>query len=455
MRPTTKRRPAKPSSLRRDARAIFEAGLAAVRADEAVRRALRVEVTARGEVLACGRSRLPLRPGGRIIVVGAGKASARMARAAEGVLGRRIAGGCVVTSYGSAVLCRRVEIREAGHPAPDAAGAEAARRVGRWVDEAGRDDLVLCLISGGGSSLLPAPAEGLTLQDKRKVTAALLRRGAPIEALNCVRKHLSALKGGQLARRAAPARVLVLLISDVVGDPLDVIASGPACGDPTTFADARACLERYGAWRSAPARVRWRIEAGMAGRLPETPSPADLPTARVRHELLATNDLALRAAAKRARALGYRPLILTRRLQGEAREAGAFLAALAGEIRADGRPLRPPACLLLGGETTVTVRGRGLGGRCQELALSFAIHAGEGTNACLLAAGTDGRDGPTPAAGAFGDGLVIQKANALKIDPRIYLSNNDAFRFFRRTGALFRTGPTGTNLMDLMVLLER
>lgn len=443
----------KPPSLRRDARAIFEAGLDAVRADEAVRRALRVERTKRGEVLVCGRSRLALRPGGRIIVVGAGKASARMAQAVERALGGRIAGGCVVTSYGSAVPCRRVEIREARHPTPDAAGVEAARRVGRWVDGAGRGDIVLCLISGGGSALLPAPAEGLTLQDKQKVTAALLRAGAPIEALNCVRKHLSALKGGQLARRAAPARVLALLISDVVGDPLDVIASGPAWGDPTTFADARAYLERYGAWRSAPARVRRRIEAGAAKRLLDTPAPGEL--SGVRHELLATNDLALRAAARRARELGYRASILTRRLQGEAREAGAFLAALAAEIALDGRPLRPPACLLLGGETTVTVRGKGLGGRCQELALAFAIRAGNSENACLLAAGTDGRDGPTPAAGAFGDENTVQKAKHLKIDPRNYLSNNDAYQFFRRVDALLRTGPTGTNVMDLMVLLVR
>ena len=443
----------RPASLRKEALAIFEAGLDAVRADEAVRRALRVERTARGETLVCGRSRLPLRPAGRIIVVGAGKASARMAQAAERALGRRVAGGCVVTSYGSAVPCRRIEIREAGHPTPDTAGTQAARRIGRWVDEAGRDDIVLCLISGGGSSLLPAPAAGLTLADKQKVTSLLLRGGAPIEALNCVRKHLSALKGGQLARRAAPARVLVLLVSDVVGDPLDVIASGPAYGDPTTFADARACLERYGAWRSAPAGVRRRIEDGIAKRIPDTPAPQEL--AGVRHELLATNDLALRAAAARARELGYRPLILTRRLQGEAREAGAFLAALAAEIRADGRPLRPPACLLLGGETTVSVRGRGLGGRCQELALSFLIRSETVENTCLLAAGTDGCDGPTPAAGAFADASVKQRAKKQRIDPRIYLSNNDAFRFFRRMGVFLLTGPTGTNVMDLVVLLER
>ncbi|MEK6709259.1 MAG: DUF4147 domain-containing protein [Nitrospinota bacterium] len=441
--------------LRRDARAIFDAGLDAVRADEAVLRALRLERTPKGEVLACGRARMPLRPGGRVIVVGAGKASARMAQAVEKVLGGRIAGGTVVTSYGSAVPCRRIEIREAGHPTPDRAGVEAARRIGRWADEAGRGDLVLCLISGGGSALLPAPAGGLTLQDKQKVTAALLRAGAPIEALNCVRKHLSALKGGQLARRAAPARVLVLLVSDVVGDPLDVIASGPACGDPTTFTDAKRYLERYGAWWSAPARVRRRIEAGIAGRIPDTPAPGELASSRVRHLILASNALALDAAARRARGLGYRTLILTRRLQGEAREAGAFLAALAAGIASDGQPLRPPACVLLGGETTVTVRGRGLGGRCQELALAFALHAGEAETACLLAAGTDGRDGPTGAAGGWVDGKIIQKANNLKIDPRNYLSNNDAYRFFRRVGAHVTTGPTGTNVMDLVVLVVR
>ena len=447
-----KRKPSS-ASLRREARAIYEAGLDAVRPEEAVGRALRVEKKGKNEVLVCGRTRMPLRPGGRIIVAGAGKASARMARVAEKILGNRIAGGTVVTSYGSAVPCRRIEIREAGHPTPDAAGVEAARLIGRWVDDAGRDDIVLCLISGGGSSLLPAPAEGLTLQDKQRVTASLLRAGAPIEALNCVRKHLSALKGGHLARRAAPARVLVMLISDVVGDPLDVIASGPACGDPTTFADARAYLERYGAWRTASPRVRRRIEAGMAGRVPETPSPRDLPSSRVRNELLATNALALEAAAGQARRLGYRTLVLTRRLQGEAREAGAFLAAIAADIRSEGFPLRPPACLLAGGETTVTVRGEGRGGRCQELALAFAIRSGEAENIGFLAAGTDGRDGPTPAAGAFADRNIIKNAKNINVDPQKYLSNNDAFGFFRQVGGLLKTGPSGTNVMDLVVLL--
>ncbi len=316
-RPVTKRlakgtKTPRPSSLRRDARSIFLAGLDAVRAGPAVHRALAVERTRQGDVLRCGRARVPLRPGGRLIVVGAGKASAQMAHAVERRLGRRISGGTVVTQYGNAAPCRRVEVLEAGHPVPDAAGVEAARRVGQWVDGAGPDDVVLCLISGGGSALLPAPTEGVTLEDKRAVTDALLRAGAPIEALNCVRKHLSALKGGHLARRAAPARLLVLLVSDVVGDPLDVIASGPAFGDPSTFADARAYLERYGVWEGAPPGVRRRIEEGAAGRVPETPAPGDPLFARVRHERLADNGIALQAAAARARALGYRPLILMR-----------------------------------------------------------------------------------------------------------------------------------------------
>ncbi len=450
-------RPKAPSAsqLRRHALSIHRAALAPIRAGRAVWKALEVERTPKGERLRCGKIRLPLRPGGRLILVGAGKASADMARAAERRLGRRIAGGAVVTPYGHAVPCRRVEVREAGHPEPDAAGMAAAREVGRWVDEAGPDDLVLCLLSGGGSALLPAPVEGVSLEEKRAVTHALLRAGAPIEALNCVRKHLSSLKGGRLAQRAAPARILTLLVSDVVGDRLDVIASGPAFGDPTTFADARKCLERYGVWRKAPASVRRHISAGEAGRAPETPAPDDPLLRRSRHAVVADNGMALEAAAARARALGYRSMILTRRLEGEAREVGVVLAALAEEIRIEGRPLRAPACLLLGGETTVTVRGKGRGGRCQELALSFAIRIRGREGVLLLAAGTDGRDGPTEAAGACADGGTVERAERQKVDALDHLHENSSWDFFRKTGGLIPAGPTGTNVMDLVVMLIR
>ena len=444
-----------PTLIRRHAEMIFRAALASVRADTAVFHCLSREKTEKGERLRCGRLRIPLRPGGRLIVVGAGKAAADMARAAEKILGRRIHGGAVATKYGHGKKCRRVEVIEAGHPVPDAAGVRAAGRIGDWVDAAGPEDLVLFFLSGGASALMPAPAEGLTLADKQKVTDAMLRGGAPIEALNCVRKHLSQLKGGHLARRAAPARVLALVVSDVIGDPLDVIGSGPAAGDFTTFSDARRLMKRFGAWQSAQKAVRRHIERGVAGLTAETPLPGSPSLGRVRHVVVANNETALKAARAKARSLGYRATVLTRRLRGEAREMGILFASLAAEMKAEGRPLRPPACLLTGGETTVTVRGKGVGGRCQEMALSFAIEAAGREEVGLLAAGTDGTDGPTDAAGAFSDGQTAKWAKRGIIDMEILLQDNNSNEFFRKARSLYITGPTGTNVMDITVLIVR
>ena len=448
----TSKSPRRPS-LRRAAKKIFRAAVDSVRADRVIPDLLALEKTSRGEHLRCGRRRFPLRPGGRLIVVGAGKASALMAKAAERRLGRRIYGGTVVTQAGHAIPSKRLDIVEASHPVPDAAGLEAARQIGDWVDNAGDEDLVLFLLSGGGSALLPAPAENISLEDKRTVTDRLLKAGAPIDALNCVRKHLSSLKGGHLARRAAPARVVTLAISDVVGDRLDVIASGPACGDPTTFGDARGFMQRYGAWEDAPASVRRHIERGAEGKIPETPDPSDPVFERVHHQIAANNETALRAASDAARSLGFRPLILTRRVQGEAREIGVFLAGMAVEIRSDGRPIRPPACLLMGGEPTVTVRGSGLGGRCQELAMSFSASLGGAGEVCLLAAGTDGKDGPTPAAGAIVDEKTVELLEKQSIDPTPFLRENRSYEFIGRFGELIPAGPTGTNVMDIIALL--
>jgi hydroxypyruvate reductase len=452
-RPSQKSKSQRRASLRRAAKKIFRAAVDSVRADRVIPDFLALEKTSKGERLRCGLRRFPLRPGGRLIVVGAGKASAQMARAAESRLGRQISGGVVVTQTGHAVPCRRIDILEAGHPVPDAAGLEAGRRIGEWVDGAGEDDLVLFLLSGGGSALLPAPAGNISLEDKRTVTGSLLKAGAPIEALNCVRKHLSSLKGGHLARRAAPARVVTLVISDVVGDRLDVIASGPACGDPTTFDEARDFMRRYGVWADAPRSVRRHIERGIGGKIPETPGPSDPVFARVHHQITASNETALKAAGKAAQSLGFRPFILTRRLQGEAREIGVFLAGLAAGIRSEGRPIRPPACLLLGGETTVTVRGSGLGGRCQELATSFSANLKDIGEVCLLAAGTDGKDGPTPAAGGIVDAKTAELLQKQSIDPGPFLRENRSYDFVGRFGELIATGPTGTNVMDIIVML--
>ncbi len=455
--PSRRRQARKPAraSLRRDAKAIYKAALDSVRAGVVVPKFIAMEKTARGERIRCGKRRFPLRRGGRLIVVGAGKASSHMARAAERILGRRIDGGAVVTQTGYAAACRRVEVLEASHPIPDEAGVRAARKIGEWVDGAGAEDLVICLISGGGSALLPAPAEGVTLRDKRATTDALLKAGAPIDSLNCVRKHLSRFKGGQLAARAAPARLLTLAISDVVGDPFDVIASGPTCGDPTTFTDAAGELKRYGVWGSAPPRVRRHLERGITGEIPDTPRPGDPVFARVHNQITANNGTALQAAREAARALGYRPVVLTRRMQGEAREVGNFLAGVADGIRAEGTPAPPPACLLIGGETTVTVEGKGLGGRCQELALSFIDNLEYENNICLLAAGTDGKDGPTPAAGAIVDEKSLQLVQKQGIDLGSFLRDNDSHRYFGDYGELISAGPTGTNVMDLVVILAR
>lgn len=445
------------AALRATAKAIFRAGLDSVRAEKAVPASVRIEKTRGGkhpgERLKIGKRRYKLRPGGRLIVTGAGKASSHMARAVERILGRRIDGGVVVTQKGHAVPCQRVEIVEANHPVPDAAGIKAAEKIGKLLDDAGEDDLVLCLLSGGGSALLPAPADGISLKDKRAVTDALLKAGAPIEALNCVRKHLSRLKGGQFAYRAHPARLVTLAISDVVGDPFDVIASGPTCGDPTTFADARRELKHYGVWRAIPANVRKHIESGVAGGIADTPEPSDPVFRHVHNFIVANNATALAAAAAEARRRGFKPLILTRRMQGEAREVGKFLVGIAAGIRAEGTPARPPACILLGGETTVTVKGSGVGGRCQEMVLSFLDNINNETGLCLLAAGTDGKDGPTPSAGAIADMKSLQIAKKQGIDPGSFLSENNSQEFFGSFGELISTGPTGTNVMDLVVLL--
>ncbi|MBT4095780.1 MAG: glycerate kinase [Nitrospinaceae bacterium] len=452
-------------ALRVDAKAIFRAGLDSVRAKKAIPAFVDIEKmrgatgpatspgTRRGERLKIGKRRFKLPANGRLIVTGAGKASAHMARALERILGRRIDGGILVTQKGHAVPCQRVEIIEASHPVPDAAGIKAAKRIGKLLDDAGKDDLVICLLSGGGSALLPAPAQGITLKDKRQTTEALLKAGAPIEALNCVRKHLSRLKGGQFAQRAHPARLVTLAISDVVGDPFDVIASGPTCGDPTTFADARRELKHYGVWRAIPDNVRKLIENGAAGKIADTPEPSDPVFGHVHNFIVANNDAALKAAAAEARRRGFRPFILTRRMQGEAREVGKFLAGIADAIQTEGAPTRPPACILLGGETTVVVKGGGLGGRCQELALSFLDNINNEKHFCLLAAGSDGKDGPTPSAGALVDAKSLQITKKQGIDPGSFLSENNSHKFFGSCGELISTGPTGTNVMDLVVLL--
>ena len=404
-------------------------------------------------MLVCGSERIRLDEVGRIIVLGAGKASSQMARAVERRLGNRIDSGAVVTQYGYGEKCRYIEILEASHPVPDLSGLEASMKINDLASSAGREDVVIFLLSGGGSALMPAPASGISLEDKQFVTNSLLRAGAPIEALNCVRKHLSELKGGNLARRVFPARMSVLLVSDVIDDPLDVIGSGPATGDSTTFSRAKAYLQHFGVYQDMPEAIKERIEAGCRDEIPDTPSPGDKIFRRVSHHVVANNKIALQAAYEKANSLGFNVKVRTNSLSGEARQAGKSIAEDAKKILSNSRSKRFPQCLLYGGETTVRVLGTGVGGRCQELALSFAIEVQGNNNICLLSAGTDGRDGPTEAAGAIVDGKTVKMAQNQSLDPNAYLRDNNSHDFLRRLNSCVYTGPSGTNVMDLVILV--
>ncbi len=435
--------------LREVALGIIDAAIAAVRPEECIRRSLRLE----GDILHVGDSRVDLRGIRRIYVVGFGKASAGMARAVEGILGERISGGLVITADGYRVPTDKVEVREAGHPVPDERGLSAAEEILSIVEGAREDDLVIVLISGGGSALLTAPAEGISLEDLARTNELLLRSGAVIQEINAVRKHLSRAKGGQLARLAQPARVISLILSDVVGDPLDSIASGPTVPDPTTYTDAIAVLRRYGIWDEVPSSVRRHLERGASGEVPETPKPGDPCFARVINVIVGSGRHAAEAALEKGEDLGFEGAILTTTLEGEAREVGKVLAAVARELRRYGRPVSPPAILVLAGETTVTVRGKGKGGRNQELALSAALGI-EGLREVVIASvGTDGRDGPTDAAGGIVDGGTAARIRAAGLDPLELLSDNDSYRALSASGDLLVTGPTGTNVADLVLVL--
>ncbi|MEW6227037.1 MAG: glycerate kinase [Bacillota bacterium] len=435
--------------LRSDAREIFRRALEAV--DPYV--AVKAHLYRDRDLLRVGGRTYDLRKIQRVLVVGAGKASGRMALAVEEILGDRVSAGLVNVKYGHTDALRMVRLREAGHPIPDQAGLEGAREILDLVKTAGRDDIVLCLISGGGSSLLPLPCPGISLSAKQETTQVLLACGATIHETNAVRKHISLTKGGGLARAAAPARVISLILSDVIGDDLDVIASGPTVPDTSTFAAALDVLKRYGVVDRVPGPVLLHLEAGARGDAPETPKPGDPAFTNVANVIVASNAIAVEAAAREAAARGYRPLVLSSFVQGEAREVGRVFAAIAREICASGRPIERPACIVAGGETTVTLKGNGAGGRSQELALAAAIDMDGLEEAILLAAGTDGTDGPTDAAGAIVDGKTLSKARQAGLSARSYLANNDSYHFFKRLGCLVMTGPTRTNVMDVVLLL--
>jgi hydroxypyruvate reductase/glycerate 2-kinase len=435
--------------LRQHARAIWDAAVAAANPETLVRNALTDSAPLLRDALASAE---------RVLVVGAGKAGAAMAAGAEGaLLGLldRVTG--VVNVPAEAVrplqAIRLHAARPAGTNFPTAEGVAGARQMLDLLSHAGPNDVALCLLSGGGSALLPAPADGITLEDKQQVTRLLHACGATINEMNCVRKHLSAVKGGRLAQAFTGRALFSLIISDVIGDPLDVIASGPTAPDPTTFADARAILDQFGLTTRVPTSVMRRLAEGAAGRIAETPKAL---STNVHNIILGNNARSLAAAAREAERLGYRVLNLGAFIEGETRHVAVAFAGIVRSMRADGIPLRPPACLLSGGETTVTLsQGNGLGGRNQEFVLAAALKLGADglRDAVILSAGTDGEDGPTDAAGAVADAETLRKAATLGLDPGAFLARNDAYHLFAATGDLLRSGLTGTNVMDVRVIL--
>jgi hydroxypyruvate reductase len=439
--------------LRSGAMAIFRAALKASAAGTAMER--HVKFSPRGHILRVGSLSLKLNEFERIFVVGAGKAGAAMAAALEQILGpENVSGGLINVKHGhTRPAPKKIRLRECGHPLPDQCGLDSAREMEALLRELNAGDLLFVLISGGASALLPAPALPLTLADKQQTTDLLLRAGADIVELNAVRKHLSALKGGQLAALAYPATTVSLLLSDVIGDPLDVIGSGPTAPDSSTFEDALRVLSKYQVSKQVPAAVLARLKQGAKGRLPETPKPGDAMFSNVTNFVIGSNRLALDAAAEMARSLGYRPLILSSTMQGETREVARVHAEILREVVSSGRPINRPACVLSGGETTVTVRGKGKGGRNQEFTLAAALSLSGAPNVAVLSAGTDGTDGPTDAAGAIADGETVARAVKLGMSPATHLANNDAYPFFEALGDLVKTGSTGTNVMDLHILL--
>lgn len=428
---------------------IMSAALAAVDPAQAIKRNVRLE----GDNLRIGQRSYDLSSYERIFVVGGGKAGSPMVAAIEEILGERITAGLVNVKHGyllaEAARIRRVEIVEAGHPTPDEAGRRGAERMVEMLSGLTEKDLVICLISGGGSALMTLPQPTISLADAQALTGALLRCGATINEINAVRKHTSRIKGGQLARLIHPAQVVSLILSDVVGNPLDVIASGPTVPDTTTFAQACGLLEKYGLLDKVPASVVGHLRAGAEGKIAETPKEGEAIFATVYNLIVGSNEIAARAALNRARQLGFNTQLLSTYVEGEAREVAKVLAAIAKEMAKSGQPIPRPGCLVIGGETTVTIRGEGKGGRNQEMALAAAL-AIEGWEDVMVATlATDGTDGPTDAAGGVATGETVAWARELGLDPEEYLANNDSYHFLEALGELIVTGPTNTNVNDL------
>jgi len=388
-----------------------------------------------------------------IFLTGAGKASASMASAMEQIFGDRIAQGIITAKYGHTLPLKKTTIIEAGHPIPDQEGFEGTKKIQSLLRASGPGDLVIFLLSGGGSALLPLPVEGITLEEKQQVTQLLLDCGADIGEINTIRKHISQMKGGWLARWAYPSTVIGFILSDVVGDPLDVIGSGPTVPDPSTYEDAWEILRKFDLIDKVAPSIQKHLFMGREGKVQETPKPGEPVFEKVNNIIIGSNILALRSAEREASSLGLHTVILSSSIVGDTREAARFHSAIAKEVLSSGHPLPRPACIISGGETTVKIKGSGLGGRNQEFALAAALEIRGFEKIVLLSGGTDGTDGPTDAAGAIADHTTVERARAMGLNPKAHLENNDSYSFFKRLGDLLVTGPTHTNVMDVRIIL--
>ncbi|MEA3417017.1 MAG: glycerate kinase [Thermodesulfobacteriota bacterium] len=437
------------AKIRKDAEEIFYSGLRAVDPGAAVRRYCRIE----GNHLFIGDKSCNLSRIKNIFVVGAGKATAPMAAEIESLLGDRIAKGVINVKYGHTSKLGRIKLIEAGHPVPDKNGQQGAGSIIDLANNAGKDDLVLCLISGGGSALLPLPFPGLTLKDKQDAIKTLLSCGATIHEINAIRKHISMIKGGRLAQAAFPASLVSLILSDVVGDNLDVIASGPAVPDSSSFDDCMRIIDKYNIQKKLPKPVVKHIKDGISGRVPETPKTGDPAFNKTHNLIIGSNIEAILAAKKKSKSLGYNTIVLSSMIEGDTTQVAHVHSAIAREIIQTGNPIPSPACILSGGETTVTIKGKGLGGRNQEFALAAVMDIAGAENIVILSGGTDGTDGPTDAAGAIADTNTLSRAMTMRLNPDHFLANNDSYHFFQKLGDLLITGPTNTNVMDIRIIL--
>jgi glycerate 2-kinase len=388
-----------------------------------------------------------------VFVIGGGKASGSMAEALEQILGQYITKGLVNIPHGSEHKMEIMKFQEASHPIPDKSGVEGACRMLEIAEQARKEDLVICLISGGGSSLMPLPRGGITINDKRELTNMLLKCVATINEINTVRKHVSDFKGGWLAKKAYPATVLNLILSDVVGDPLGFIASGPTVPDSTTFSDAIKVLKKYRLWDKASASIKKVLSDGRKGLIPETPKANDKAFKKVYSVIIGNNRFASLAVCEQLGSAGLSTLLLTSTLEGEARDVGVVLASIAREVALSGNPVPKPAGIIVGGETTVTVTGKGLGGRTQEISLAAALKMGGMDGVVVASLSTDGVDGPTDAAGAIVDGKTMSRAAEMDLNPEEFLAENDSYNFFSKLGDVIFTGPTGTNVNDVSVIV--